>query len=117
MRSLFYSFTIGIKTAQANHSEGTITSFQITSLATGQIAKVEFKSNPDFSNVAFDNYNGGSGTKALIIFNVPSAIGSMLAVSRQFGGSQPLLVDVDHNPQLVGGNYYEANYAGRIEVQ
>ncbi|MBD3883831.1 hypothetical protein IFO70_18875 [Phormidium tenue FACHB-886] len=92
-------------------------SFQITSLATGQIAKVEFKSNPDFSNVAFNNYSGSSGNKALVIFNVPAAIGSMLAVSRQFGGSQPLLVEVEQNPQLVGGNYYEAKYAGRIEVQ
>jgi hypothetical protein len=91
-------------------------SFQITNLTTNQIAKVEFKSNPDFSNIAFSNYNGSSGSKALVIFDVPSAIGSMLAVSLQFGGSRPLLVEVDENPQLVGGNYYEAKYAGRIEV-
>jgi len=89
-------------------------SFQITSLSTNQIAKVEFKSNPDFSNIAFNDYKPG---QALVIFNVPSAIGSMLAVSLQFGGSRPLLVEVDQNPQMIGGNYYEANYANRIEVQ
>jgi hypothetical protein len=91
-------------------------SFQITNLTTAIIAKVEFKSDPDFSNVAFENFDGSK--KNLLIFNVPSAIGSMLAVNLQFPGApgKKLLVEVDKAPQLVGGLYYEANYAGRIEV-
>jgi hypothetical protein len=66
-------------------------SFQIINLTTSQISKVEFKSNPDFSNIAFDNYKG----QTLVIFKV----------------------EVDQNPQMICGNSYEANYADRIEVQ
>ena len=93
-------------------------SFQITSLTTDQVVKVEFKSDPDFSNVAFGDYSGSGGVKNLLIFNVPSALGNMLAVNLQFPGSpgNKLLVEVDQTPQMLGGAYYEAKYAGRIEI-
>jgi hypothetical protein len=91
-------------------------SFQITSLKTDQVVKVEFKSDPDFSNVAFKNFDGSN--KNLLIFNVPSALGNMLALNLQFPTfpGNKLLVEVDQAPQFVGGLYYEANYAGRIEL-
>jgi hypothetical protein len=92
-------------------------SFPISNLRTGQVVKVEFKSDPDFSNVAFENFNGSN--KNLLIFNVPSALGNMLALNLQFPPGAPdnkMLVEVDQAPQMLGGDYYEANYAGRIEV-
>jgi hypothetical protein len=93
-------------------------SFQITDLTTGQVAKVEFKSDPDFSNVAFSGFNGSSGIRNLLIFNVPSALGTMLAQNLLFPGApdNKLLVEVDQAPQMLGGAYYEANYVGRIEI-
>ena len=91
--------------------------FAITTLNTTQIQKVEFKSNPDFSNISFDGY-GPSG-ETLLVLNVPAAIGSTLAVVREFGpgAGRSLYVDVKEKPAQVGGAYFEAAYAGRIEVR
>jgi hypothetical protein len=94
-----------------------IMTFQITDRSTDQIEKVEFKNDPEQSNVAFSNY--GPAGEALLVLGVPSAIGSTLATIRQYGAfpARPLLIEVQSKPEQVGGSYFEAVYAGRIEIR
>lgn len=91
--------------------------FAITDRNTTQIEKVEFKANPDQSNIAFSNY--GPAGEPLLVLNVPAAIGSTLAVIREYGpaAGRGLYIEVNKRPEQLGGSYFEANYAGRIEIR
>lgn len=92
-------------------------SFAITDRNTTQIEKVEFKTSPDLSNIAFSNY--GPAGEPLLVLNVPAAIGSTLAVIREYGPSsgRSLYIEVEQRPEQIGGSYFEANYDGRIEIR
>jgi hypothetical protein len=86
---------------------------------TANISKVEFKSNPDRSNLAV-GWNGNT----LLITDVPSGIGAALATLAGFGGiglpAKELYIEIDRNPATFPsgrGTYLEACYAGRIEIR
>lgn len=91
--------------------------YTITDRNTTQIEKVEFKTNPDQSNIAFSNY--GPAGEPLLVLNVPAAIGSTLAVIREYGpdAGRSIYIEVNKKPEQLGGSYFEANYAGRIEIR
>jgi hypothetical protein len=101
----------------SSFNKESLMAFTITTLRTGQISKVEFKSNPDLSNLAFEGY--GPAGEALLITGIPSGLGGTLALIREWGSgfNRQVYVEVEKRPEQIGGAYYEANYAGRIEIR
>jgi hypothetical protein len=88
---------------------------------TSKIAKVEIKDNPEFSNIAFRDWDGGH---TLLITGVPSALGATLATLAQFDVppflAKELYIEVCKTPvpySTGSGTYYETEYAGRIEIR
>lgn len=90
---------------------------------TSKIAKVEFKTEPDKSNVAFKNWNNTG--KLLLITDVPSGIASTLALLAQYTPppflfDRELYIEIDKNPAEAtdtSGTYYVTGYAGRVEIR
>ncbi|MFB2975420.1 hypothetical protein [Microseira sp. BLCC-F43] len=89
---------------------------------TSQVAKVEFKTDPNSSNVAFKNWNNTG--KVLLIANVPSGIASTLALLAQYTPfpffDKELYIEIEENPvetKDVSGSYYVTRYGGRIEIR
>lgn len=86
---------------------------------TSKITKVEFKTNPDLSNVAVQ-WNGNT----LLITDLPAGIGSTLATLASLPippiPAKVLYIEIDKNPAQFpsgSGTYLEAKYAGRIEIR
>lgn len=86
---------------------------------TSNLSKVEFKSNPDRSNIAV-GWNGNT----LLITDLPSGIGAALATLIGIAGAglpaRELYIEIDRNPSTFpsgSGTYLEAGYAGRIEIR
>jgi hypothetical protein len=90
---------------------------------TSKIAKVEYKTDPNLSNVAFKDWNNTG--KVLLVTNVPSGIASTLALLAQytpppFFFDKELYIEIEKNPVETGdvsGAYYVAGYGGRIEIR
>jgi hypothetical protein len=92
--------------------------FSITT-DTSNISKVEFKTNPDSSNVAV-KWSGNT----LLITDVPAGIGSTLATLASLPipplPAKVVYIEIDKNPAQFpsgSGTYLEAGYAGRIEIR
>ena len=89
---------------------------------TSQVAKVEFKTDTDRSNVAFKNWNNTG--KVLLIAKVPSGIAGTLALLAQYTPfpffDKELYIEIEQTPvetKDTSGIYYVTGYGGRIEIR
>ncbi|WNZ23148.1 hypothetical protein HJG54_09965 [Leptolyngbya sp. NK1-12] len=84
---------------------------------TQRISKIEFTSNPELCNIAFAD-PGPNFSPTVLIFGIPAATASTIAVNFYFTGVQRMLAIVTENqPAKVGSNnYFEARYGGRVEI-
>jgi hypothetical protein len=82
-----------------------------------RISKIEFTGDPQVANIAFSD-PGPTYGPTVIIFGVPSATASAIAVNFSFGGIVREITIVTQNaPTKVGGNsYFEAQYGGRVAI-
>jgi hypothetical protein len=84
---------------------------------TQRISKIEFTSNPELCNIAFTD-PGPNFSPTVLIFGIPAATASTIAVNFYFTGVQRMLVVTTENAprRADGNNYFEAKYGGRVEI-
>lgn len=82
-----------------------------------RISKIEFTGDPQIANIAFSDSSPTYGP-TVIIFGVPAATASAIAVNFFFSGSPRDINIVTQNaPTKVGGNnYFEAQYGGMADI-
>ncbi|PSB15072.1 hypothetical protein C7B76_14490 [filamentous cyanobacterium CCP2] len=84
---------------------------------TQRISKIEFTANPELCNIAFTD-PGPNFSPTVLIFGIPAATASTIAVNFYFTGAQRMLViETENAPRRAdGNNYFEAQYGGRVEI-
>lgn len=84
---------------------------------TASISKIEFTNDPEISNIAFSDPSPTFGPTVLI-FGIPAATASAVAVNFSFGGAvRDITIEIENAPTKVSGNnYFEATYAGRLDI-
>jgi hypothetical protein len=84
---------------------------------TQRISKIEFTGDPQVANIAFSD-PGPTYSPTVIIFGVPAATASAIAVNFFFTGVQRNInIVTQAAPTKVGGNsYFEAKYGGRVDI-
>ncbi|GAB4336056.1 MAG: hypothetical protein OHK0047_25410 [Leptolyngbyaceae cyanobacterium] len=84
---------------------------------TQRISKIEFTGDPQVANIAFSD-PGPTYSPTVIIFGVPAATASAIAVNFFFTGTQRIInIVTQAAPTKVGGNnYFEAKYGGKVDI-
>jgi hypothetical protein len=84
---------------------------------TDRISKIEFTEDPQVANIAFSDAGPTFGP-TVIIFGVPAATASSIAVNFFFGGiPRDLNIVTENAPVRVNGNsYFEAKYGGKAAI-
>lgn len=85
---------------------------------TQRISKIEFTSDPELANIAFSD-PGPTYSPTVLIFGIPAATASAIAVNFFFAGSTQRIISIvtQNAPTKVGGNnYFEAQYGGRVDI-
>lgn len=82
-----------------------------------RISKIEFTEDPQVANIAFSD-PGPTYGPTVIIFGVPSATASAIAVNFSFGGTiRDIAIVTQNAPTKLGGNsYFEAQYGGKVAI-
>ncbi len=84
---------------------------------TTKISKIEFTGDPQVANIAFSD-TSPTYSPTVIIFGVPAATASAIAVNFFFAGTtRDINIVTQAAPTKVGGNnYFEAKYGGRVDI-
>jgi hypothetical protein len=85
---------------------------------TQRISKIEFTGDPQVANIAFSD-PGPTYSPTVIIFGVPAATASAIAVNFFFAGGTQRIINIvtQAAPTKVGGNnYFEAKYGGKVDI-
>lgn len=84
---------------------------------TNRISKIEFTGDPQVANIAFSD-PGPTFSPTVIVFGVPAATASSIAVNFFFSGTpRDINIITESTPTKVGSNaYFEAKYGGRVAI-
>jgi hypothetical protein len=87
------------------------------STRSNRISKIEFTGDPQVANIAFSD-PGPTYNPTVIVFGVPAATASAIAVNFFFSGApRDINIVTENAPVKVPGNaYFEAQYGGRVDI-
>lgn len=84
---------------------------------TNRISKIEFTGDPQVANIAFSDA-GPTYSPTVIIFGVPAATASSIAVNFFFSGTPRDISIITKNAptRKDGNNFFEAEYGDRVDI-